>query len=143
MIPFAPPTAASGFWDQRSPREEGPTPGVDAVARKWSSRGGAKNSGDASPEAKELYNIARDLERRLHEAQKERDWRLEQATYNWNEMIAARRERDAALLEAEERRAAALEEAAFEAESRISSSMMGLRAQIGYFIRALAEKGKP
>ncbi len=42
-----------------------PTPRTAAIARKWSLKGGGTNTSDASPEAKELYEHAEELEREL------------------------------------------------------------------------------
>lgn len=46
-----------------TPRSE--TPRTAAIARKWSLKGGGTNTSDASPEAKELYGHAEQLEHEL------------------------------------------------------------------------------
>ena len=56
------------------------TPRTAAIARKWSLKGGGTNTSDASPEAKELYEHAFELEREaaaLREA-------LEESIKLWN-----------------------------------------------------------
>lgn len=45
-----------------------PTRETNALAAKWSAKGGARNSGDASPETKEVYDLAFSLETRLADA---------------------------------------------------------------------------
>lgn len=51
------------FVPSTTPRSE--TPRTAAIARKWSLKGGGTNTSDASPEAKELYGHAEQLEHEL------------------------------------------------------------------------------
>jgi hypothetical protein len=48
-----------------SPAVAGPTPRTDGIRAKWSRNGGNRNGCDASPEARELYEHADQLEREL------------------------------------------------------------------------------
>ena len=64
---------ASTTADREPAEAASATPRTAAIARKWSLNGGCKNGSDASPEAKELYEHASQLERELAESRANAD----------------------------------------------------------------------